>query len=109
MFDVTRFLDRKKWTIADLASRLFDKGGSSRVGMWKTGDSNPRYAEIIKLIELGATAEELFGKEAAETLNKNSSELNRVAENSDIFNTPEFQDGMKKAIEDMMKLKGLIK
>lgn len=73
MFDVTSFIDRNGWTIEDLANRLFDKGGTSRVGMWKSGDSSPRYAQILKIIELGATAEELFGKEHAEILLKNSS------------------------------------
>lgn len=64
MFDVTKFNDRMGWTIRDLASRLFEKGGDSRVGMWKTGDSSPRYDAILKLIKLGATAEELFGRES---------------------------------------------
>ena len=73
MFDVTKFNNRKGWTIKDLAHRLFDKGGESRVGMWKSGDSNPRYEAILKLISLGATAEELFGKEYAEKLIATSS------------------------------------
>ena len=73
MFDVSKFIDRKGWTIKDLASRLFDKGGVSRVGMWSTGDSNPRYSAILKLIELGVTAEELFGQPYADILLKNSS------------------------------------
>lgn len=72
MFDVTSFIDRKGWTLADLASRLFESGGRSRVGMWKSGESSPRYAAILQLIDLGATATELFGKEYAEKLMKNS-------------------------------------
>ena len=73
MFDVTKFNNRNGWTIKDLASRLFEKGGESRVGMWKTGDSNPRYESILKLIELGVTAEELFGQPYADILIRNSS------------------------------------
>lgn len=73
MFDVTKFNNRHGWTIKDLARRLFESGGESRVGMWKTGDSNPRYEAVLKLIELGATAEELFGQPYADILIKNSS------------------------------------
>lgn len=72
MFDVKKFNDRQGWTIKDLANRLFENGGESRVGMWKSGDSNPRYETILKLIKLGATAEELFGREYAEILLGNS-------------------------------------
>ena len=72
MFDVTKFNERKNWTIEDLADRLFSKGGKSRVGMWSSGSSNPRYAQILKLIELGATASELFGDYHGELLLKNS-------------------------------------
>lgn len=72
MFDVTKFNDRNGWTIKDLARRLFDKGGESRVGMWSSGDSNPRYESILKLIDLGATAQELFGEELGSKLVQNS-------------------------------------
>lgn len=92
MFDVTKFNNRHGWTIKDLAHRLFESGGESRVGMWKTGDSNPRYEAILKLIELGATAEELFGKHYADILIENSS---KSAENKEIKIT---NDDVSKAL-----------
>lgn len=98
MFDVTKFNNRKGWTIKDLAHRLFDKGGESRVGMWKSGDSNPRYEAILKLISLGATAEELFGKEYAEKLIANSSALPLPPE---IANDPDFLAGQNQAFKDI--------
>lgn len=107
MFDVTSFINRKHWTIEDLANQLFESGGRSRVGMWKSGGSSPRYAAILKLIDLGVTAEELFGKEYAEKLWKNSAGVNQETA-PDIFDTPEFQEGVAKALKDL-KARGLIK
>ena len=72
MFNVKKFIDRKHWTLEDLANRLFEKGGTSRVGNWSAGTSSPRYGAILKLIELGITAEELLGKDHADLLIKNS-------------------------------------
>ena len=119
MFDVSSFIDRKRWTIADLANQLFESGGRSRVGMWKSGESSPRYAAILKLIDLGVTAEELFGKEYAEKLWKNSAAL-KSGDASDMFNSPEFREGMANAdnpefnaevqkVVMAMKAKGMIK
>ena len=99
MFDVTKFIERNNWTIEDLAARLFGKGGKSRVGMWKTGDSTPRYAQILALIDLGVTAEELFGKEHADKLLQNSSVLPQLP--SEITNDPGFTIGQKKALKDI--------
>ena len=103
MFDVTKFNERKGWTIRDLARNLFGKGGESRVGMWKSGESNPRYEQILELIRLGATAEELFGNECASILLKNSSASNLPAIPSG-FDTPEFRDGVKAALADLQKM-----
>lgn len=100
MFDVTRFIDRKNWTIEELAKKLFEKGGTSRVGMWKTGDSNPRYDAIIKLIHLGATAEELFGKECADRLLQNSVGLPPQLP-PEIANAPDFLAGQNQALKDI--------
>lgn len=100
MFDVTRFIDRKNWTIEELAKKLFEKGGTSRVGMWKTGDSNPRYDAIIKLIHLGATAEELFGKECADRLLQNSSS-GPLQLPPELACNPEFIAGQNQALKDI--------
>ena len=100
MFDFTRFIDRKNCTIEELAKKLFEKGGTSRVGMWKTGDSNPRYDAIIKLIHLGATAEELFGKECADRLLQNSVGLPPQLP-PEIANNPDFLAGQNQALKDI--------
>lgn len=100
MFDVTRFIDRKNWTIEELAKKLFEKGGTSRVGMWKTGDSNPRYDAIIKLIHLGVTAEELFGKECGDELLKNSSS-GPLQLPPELACNPEFIAGQNQALKDI--------
>lgn len=94
MFDVTKFNDRNGWTIKDLARRLFDKGGESRVGMWSSGDSNPRYESILKLIDLGATAQELFGEELGSKLIQNS-----IAVPAEFANDPDFQKGLQQSID----------
>jgi len=102
MFDVKKFNDRQGWTIKDLANRLFENGGESRVGMWKSGDSNPRYETILKLIKLGATAEELFGREYAEILLGNSaaSPLPPIPPGMD---SPEWRQGMLEALTDLQR------
>lgn len=107
MFDVKKFIDRHGWTIKDLAARLFDKGGESRVGMWSSGESNPRYDAVCKLIMLGATAEELFGKEYAEILFRNSfgGALPPIPPGRD---TPDWKSGMLKALSELQK-EGCIK
>ena len=116
MFDVTKFNDRNGWTIKDLARRLFDKGGESRVGMWSSGDSNPRYESILKLIDLGATAQELFGEELGTKLIQNSIAVPPAG----LANDPEFQKGLQQSIdakvsatvktelEKILKQKGLL-
>lgn len=111
MFDVTSFINRKHWTIEDLANQLFKSGGRSRVGMWKSGGSSPRYAAILQLIDLGVTAEELFGKEYADKLMKNS--LNAPPEFLEGLNGAKDPESALNAIVERkileMKERGLIK
>lgn len=99
MFDVTKFNNRNGWTIKDLARRLFDKGGESRVGMWSSGDSNPRYEAILKLINLGATAEELFGKDYADKLLANSFAM--LQPPPEFANDPEHAAGLNQGLKDI--------
>lgn len=106
MFDVTKFNDRMGWTIKDLASRLFEKGGESRVGMWKTGDSSPRYDAILKLIKLGATAEELFGREYADILLANSGAANGSGSLPPIppgMDSPVWREGMLSCLQELQR------
>ena len=114
MFDVTKFNNRNGWTIKDLARRLFCNGGESRVGMWSSGNSNPRYEAILKLIDLGVTAEELFGKEYADKLLKNSlaspiqPEIDKIHID---YQDPKFQELVEKALIriEERKRQGIIK
>ena len=112
MLDVTKFNDRNGWTIKDLARRLFDKGGESRVGMWSSGDSNPRYESILKLIDLGATAQELFGEELGSKLVQNSTTIDEMRlppKMVELLKHPEFVAGIEKALADVeAKKKGIV-
>ena len=107
MFDVKKFNDRNGWTISDLSWKVFGKDKTSTVGMWSSGDSSPRYESICKLIMLGATAEELFGKECAEQLFMNSfgGSLPPIPPGHD---TPDWRAGMVEALKTLQK-EGLIK
>lgn len=72
-----------------LAEKLGSK--QSRISNWNTGSASPRYAEIVKLIELGATAGELFGEERG-------AKLMASADNDQSFTkTSEFKEGVRQA------------
>lgn len=107
MFDVKKFIDRKGWTISDLSKLVFGKDKTSTVGMWSSGDSSPRYDSVCRLIRLGATAEELFGKECADILFRNSfgGALPPVPPGQD---TPDWRSGMVSALAALQK-EGYIK
>lgn len=94
MFDCQKFLNRMGWTQEILAQKLDSK--QSRVSNWNTGSASPRYAEIIKLIELGANAEELFGKEAAEKLRS------REPLDPSVMQRPEFQQNINDIARQML-------
>lgn len=109
MFDCTSFLRRMGWVQKDLAERL--EIGTSTVGMWCIGKSTPTHPVIEKLIELGATSEELFGKEYADKLMKNS--LNAPPEFLEGLNCAKDPESALNAIVERkileMKERGLIK
>ena len=63
---VKKFLKRVRMTQYDLAEKL--GCNQSLVAVWCTGKGVPTYDKICKLIDLGMTAEELFGTELAEKL-----------------------------------------
>lgn len=101
MLDCNSFLRRKNWAQKDLAERL--NVATSTVGMWCTGKSTPAYAVIVELLKLGMTIEELFGKEIADMVLKNSG--NDIMEKG--YDSPEFRKGVEETIADM-KARGLI-
>ena len=67
--------------------------------MWSSGDSNPRYEAILKLINLGATAEELFGKDYADKLLANSFAM--LQPPPEFANDPEHAAGQNQGLKDI--------
>ena len=72
-FDFQSFLNRKKLKQREASEMLGVSMGL--VGSWASGRAKPSYETIVKLIDAGATVEELFGKENAEKLAENSKTL----------------------------------
>ena len=72
VFDCEKFLERKSWTIENLAEKL--EISSATVLNWKNGRSFPKIETLLKLIDLGATIDELFGHDYAMKLASNTSE-----------------------------------
>lgn len=105
MFDCNTFLRRMGWGQKDLANRL--EIGTSTVGMWCIGKSTPTYPVILKLLQLGMTPRELFGDE----IDAKMRSFYAGADGAQIpsaFDTPEFREGVAKALEDL-KARGFIK
>ncbi len=94
MFDCNRFLHRNGWRQKDLAERL--GLGTSTVGMWCSGKSNPPYEVIVELIKLGITPEELFGDEINEQLKAFYLSVSNPQLPSRVDNK-EFREGMAKS------------
>lgn len=65
--------------------------------------TRPTYNAILRMLERGATVKTLFGIDYVEKRKDVLPEIDKG-----IFDSPEFQEGVAKAIEDM-KAKGLIK
>ena len=95
-FDFNHFLNRKQLKQKDAASLIGVSSGL--IGMWASNKAVPSYEKILKLIDKGITAEELFGKEYAEKLIANSSALPLPPE---IANDPDFLAGQNQALKDI--------
>jgi transcriptional regulator with XRE-family HTH domain len=72
MMDIKTFLNRKSLTKAALCRLLGIDPKSSILSSYEKGRSNPSYEICEKLIPLGASAQELFGKELGDMLVSNS-------------------------------------
>lgn len=81
-FDFQKFASRTRLKQREIAARAGVSLGL--VGMWASGKAKPSYDTMLKLIECGISAEELFGKEYAEKLFSNSKVGNPPA-NEDIL------------------------
>lgn len=66
------------------------------VGMWASGKAKPSYDTILKLIECGITADELFGDEYAAKLSKNSGKTSTTLK-------ADFLAGVREALIEMAK------
>ena len=94
MFYGKKFMDRMGWGQQDIADRL--GCAQSRVSDLNSGSRDPKYSELLKLIDLGITLEELFGKEAAEKLRS------REPLDPSVMQRPEFQQNIHDVARQML-------
>lgn len=88
-----KFLDRKGIKKSKAAQLI--GAAPAMITEWMKGKSSPSYMYIKKLCLAGMTADELFGKEAAEALLKNSKSVESVPK--DFSEADDF----KKAVQDV--------
>lgn len=69
-FDYPKFSARKNFKLRDVAQKIGASVGL--VGNWNSKVATPSYEKLAKLIELGMTAQEMFGEELGDLLVKNS-------------------------------------
>lgn len=81
-FDFAKFVSRRKLKQREVAAAIGASTGL--IGIWATGRSVPSYEKLAKLIELGMTAQEMFGEELGNLLVKNSNP-ERPADKSEIL------------------------
>ncbi len=96
-FDFNHFMNRKQLKQKDAASLIGVSSGL--VGMWASNKAVPSYEKIVKLIDNGATAEELFGKECADKLLQNSSGLSQHP--AEMANKSDHLTGSQQGLEDI--------
>ena len=96
--DIFSFLRRKKMKQADLARSLETVPGN--VARWVKGEGVPSYELCAKLLSLGMTVKELFGIDYTEGDDYTPSVPPEFLE------SPEFQEGVKLAVEEVLKTKG---
>ena len=114
VFDFNRFLHRKNFKQKDAAAAVGASMGL--IGTWASKKAVPSYEKIAKLIELGITAQELFGEEIGSKLVQNSA----PSIPPELSNDPDFQKGLQQSIdakvsatvktelEKILKQKGLL-
>lgn len=93
-FDINSMLRRKKLKMRELSEQTGISVGL--IGMWASFKALPSYDKMMQLIDAGITAEELFGKEKAKILLENSKQQNL---------DPNFQQGVKEMLEEILKEK----
>lgn len=79
MMKVQEFIERMGFDgHEDLAKRIGVKKGT--VSSWSAGDRTPTYDMCVKLLELGMTVEELFGKPYLSSIGKAHEEFDDKVE-----------------------------
>ncbi|MBO7324956.1 MAG: helix-turn-helix transcriptional regulator [Bacteroidales bacterium] len=99
MIDLKSFLKREKMTKAALCRKIGIDPKSSLLSAYEKGRSCPSYDVCVKLLEAGMMVEELFGVE----YKKMHQEFIVPPSTQEIFDSPEFQLGMKRTIEKLKK------
>lgn len=92
------FIDRLNFSKADLLRGLDRDPKSSVISSYIKGRSNPSYEICCKLINLGITAQELFGDELGAELVKNSLKMQNSNMEPINYKSPEFQAMVEKAL-----------
>lgn len=93
-FDFNKFIHRKRMKQKDAATMVGVSMGL--IGTWASGKALPSYEKVVKLIECGISAQELFGEELAAELLKNSQKVNPES--------AEFKEGVKEALREILNL-----
>ena len=100
--DIEAYRSRKKRSVAELADMLGVKPAA--IYNYKYGKSMPSYEAIEKMLVDGAFLSEIFNDE----VQKKVFESFNPELCPDIYNSPEFKQGVARAIEDLKKM-GVIK
>jgi transcriptional regulator with XRE-family HTH domain len=103
--DIARFCKRMGYTYADL-SKLIGMT-QSLIGQAAAGRTKLSYENLLKLIQLGATAEELFGDEIGGAFKMRC--YGEYAKDNSLFNASDpksvVMEGLKAILSDMQKHK----
>jgi transcriptional regulator with XRE-family HTH domain len=103
--DIARFCKRMGYTYAELAKLLGVT--QSLIGQSAGGRTKLGYDNLLKLIQLGATAEELFGDEIGGAFKMRC--YGEYAKDNSLFNASDpksvVMEGLKAILSDMQKHK----
>jgi len=81
VFDINSFLTRNNMIFEDLAEKLDCSTGL--IGMWTSGKSFASFDKCLKLMELGMTAEEMFGTELFKKITLSQNDLPEFQKEND--------------------------
>lgn len=93
-FDFPKFTHRLKLKQREVSEKTGISAGL--IGNWASGKAVPSYEKIGRLIEIGMTAQELFGEELGNLLVKNSAIEKRITK-SDVM------DAVRDALADLSR------